>query len=171
MQPDDAHGSFSNHPVSSQDLHALVTEETRSILQKTIDSIGADEGSLWWYDQSDESLVVCINTGPMADELELKLSQTLDSGIVSMVFLSGEGVVANDVSSHPDHSKQIDLELSQCTQAMMVVPIYLWGDLRGVVSAVILNETGRFGLGHLKEMHDLSAMLSRYLEEDWKKKP
>jgi hypothetical protein len=49
--------------------------------------------------------------------------------------------VENEVYKNVDHSKRVDHALGQRTEAMMIVPFHFIGDLRGVISCVVLGET------------------------------
>jgi hypothetical protein len=57
------------------------------------------------------------------------------------VFANGQPLVENEVYKNMDLSKRVDHALGQRTEAMMIVPFHFIGDLRGVISCVVLGET------------------------------
>ena len=76
----------------------LITRETfddfaddliKTILADSFDVAGADEGTLWLVNPSKSELDAVFNNGPTAAKI-LKHRQTLDRGLISMVFSTGQ---------------------------------------------------------------------------------
>ncbi len=116
-----------------------------SLLHDSFQQIGASEGSIWLLDPEKEHLVVAHNNGPDAAKI-IGFKQPVSAGIVSMVAATEQGFAENEVFKNKQHSPTLDRTLGKTTYAMVVVPFYLLGQVRGVVSCVqLLNvryETG-----------------------------
>ncbi len=116
-----------------------------SLLHDSFRQIGASEGSIWLLDPEKEHLVVAHNSGPDAAKI-IGFKQPVSEGIVSMVVATEQGFAENEVYRNKKHSPTLDRTLGKTTYAMVVVPFYLLGQVRGVISCVqLLNvryETG-----------------------------
>ena len=122
----------------------LVTRETfndfaddlmTTILGDSFAVAGADEGTLWLLDPAKRQLDAVFNTGSTAAKVT-KLSQTLDRGLISMVFSTGQPFCENDMSQNPEHDKTFDLQVGSPTTAMIAVILFSQ-ECRGIVSCVI----------------------------------
>ncbi len=111
-------------------------ETFRSALASAATAILADEASFWMKAPDRDALVMILNGKPSAVHMELTAEQPLDDGLVSRVFR--DGIPFKDPHSLPtrDHSKKIDIEFSQVTHYMAIVPVTVDGKRVGVVSAV-----------------------------------
>lgn len=147
------------------DVELLLNDTVRFTCATFFEKIGACEGSLWWRYENRDFLEICYNSGPQADQLVGLVQQPLDEGIVSMVYHTGEAVYTNQVDSNPDHSKQVDLQLKQTTQAMLGVPLYLGEETVGVVSAVILETDSNRSFGF--EDLEIMQLLAESLRSNW----
>ena len=132
---------------------------------------GADEGSIWLFDRESNCLRVAFNSGPRAEKIVREVRQPLDTGNVCMVFLSEQEFLENSIVDNVMHSKIVDEKLSQVTQAMMAVPLYFSGRVRGVISCVILenredrpDSRGQFSPDNLASLNHLSVILSRLID-------
>ncbi len=131
---------------------------------------GAHEGSVWLLDKGHEHLVIAYNTGARSAELVGRIKQPLSEGIVSMVVSSEQSFVENDVYKNSQHSKLVDRSLGQVTQAMIVVPFYLLGQCRGVVSCVQVMAPGTsepppgFNQTHLAGIQLLAQIVTDLLD-------
>src|SRR5260370_27167195 len=56
-----------------------------AVLERSFRAAGADEGTIWLADCTEEVLIPVFNTGPQAEEI-LKRRQPVDRGIIGMVF-------------------------------------------------------------------------------------
>jgi len=120
----------------------LCTPVMLRVLGDALQKVGASEGSVWLLDENRQNLVIAYNTGPRAAEIVGKVKQPLTEGIVSMVVASEQSFVENEVYKNRQHSKLVDRQFDQVTEAMIVVPFYLLKHCRGVVSCVHLSEPG-----------------------------
>ncbi|MGB0370353.1 MAG: GAF domain-containing protein [Opitutales bacterium] len=144
----------------------LVGETTRFVCANVFEKMGACEGSLWWNFPDSDYLEVCYNSGAAAERLVGQVRQPLSEGIISLVFHTGEPAYTNQINENPDHSKQIDIELSQQTSRMLASPLMLGEEIVGVISAVVLSEdsTKRFEYSDLESAHHLTEILQSLWE-------
>ena len=116
-----------------------------SLLHDGFRQVGASEGSIWLLDPEKQHLVVTHNSGPDAAKI-VGFKQPVSEGIVSMVVATEQAFAENEVFKNKKHSPTLDRTLGKTTYAMVVVPFYLLGQVRGVISCVqLLNvryETG-----------------------------
>lgn len=117
-------------------IREKLSDPFRSRLATVTTAILADETSLWMKVPEREALLMVLNGNPSAGNMELVAEQPLNTGLVSRVFRYGDPFI--DPHSLPirDHSKKIDLEFSQTTHYMAIVPVTLGDERIGVVSAV-----------------------------------
>ena len=108
-----------------------------SMLHDSFRQIGGSEGSIWLLDEEKEHLVIAHNNGPDASKI-IGFKQPVSEGIVSMVVATEQGFAENEVFKNKKHSPTLDRTLGKTTYAMVVVPFYLLGQVRGVISCVQL---------------------------------
>jgi len=157
----------------------LVTRETfndfaddlmTTILADSFAVAGADEGTLWLVNPAKRQLDAVFNSGPTAAKVT-KLSQTLDRGLISMVFSTGQPFCENDISQNPEHDKTVDLQVGSPTTAMIAVPFYFAQECRGIVSCVHLAKTPGpvssrkgFDMESMREVSRAVALLTRLFD-------
>jgi len=131
----------------------------------------ADEGTIWLLDEPRESLVPVFNSGPHAIEFVGKFRQKLSSGMISMVVATEQPICENAVNRNHSQDKTLDYRLGVQTCAMIAVPFYFAGELRGVLSGVQLrekptdNEECRgFRWEQLQGLQRTAAVFARLLE-------
>jgi hypothetical protein len=112
----------------------------RDTLLDAIESVGASEGTLWVVDASGQGLVPAFNSGPSAALFLERVRQPLERGIISMVAATEQPFCENDVVGHATHDGTVDRLVGRRTLALIAVPFYLAGRLRGVVSCVRLGD-------------------------------
>ena len=109
------------------------------LLKNSLNQAEADEGSVWIVDPEMKHLVISYNSGPNAANV-VGFRQSLEEGIVSLVFANEQSFVESEVYRNTQHSGILDEKLGVTTYAMMVVPFYFLNECRGVISAVKLME-------------------------------
>lgn len=107
------------------------------LLHNSFREAGATEGSIWLLDPEKEHLVVAHNNGPDSEKI-VGFKQPLSEGIVSMVVATEQAFAESEVYKNKKHSPKLDRSLGKTTYAMVVVPFYFLGEVRGVVSCVQL---------------------------------
>lgn len=116
------------------ELRGLIDAPVESVLRSVRESVAADSAGIWITDAGRENLVVAF--AEPGDERFLGREQPLSEGFISLVFASEQPICENRVTGDERHSKRIDTAVGETTEAMVAVPFYLGGILRGVVSAV-----------------------------------
>jgi transcriptional regulator with GAF, ATPase, and Fis domain len=157
----------------------LITRETFSdfaddlmttVLEDGFAAAGADEGTLWLVNTARRELDAVFNNGPMANKMR-ELSQTLDRGLISMVFSTGQPFCENDIEQNPEHDKTVDRQMGSPTTAMIAVPFYFAQECRGIISCVHLAKqpgsapTQRaFDMESMREVSRAASLLTRLFD-------
>lgn len=123
--------------LEPDDLSSLMDPVTADIFGKVLRETGADSGVIWLADRERTNLVVGYSHKV---EKLLGMRQPLDEGLISLVLGSEHAICENEVYADERHSKKIDEEIGMITCAMIAVPFYLGGNVRGVVSCVQWKE-------------------------------
>jgi hypothetical protein len=113
----------------------------RTHLVKAIAAAQAHEGSVWLLDETRSCLVPRFNSGPHAASFVGSFRQSLRAGMISMVVATEQPICENRVHQNQQQDPALDRQLQLLTCAMLAVPFYFAGDLRGVISAVQLKES------------------------------
>jgi hypothetical protein len=124
--------------VEPEDLQSLMDPVARDIFGKVLRETGADSGVIWLADAERTDLVAGYSH--KVEKLE-GLRQPLDEGLISLVLGSEQAICENQVYEDERHSKRIDEKMGMITCAMIAVPFYLGGNVRGVVSCVQWKES------------------------------
>lgn len=139
----------------------------------TLRSIGAHEGTVWLLDESRSELIPRFNNGSRAEEFVGKHRQQLRDSMIGMVVSTEQPICENDVYKNDRHNKGLDRKLNLLTCAMLAVPFYFAGDLRGVLTAVQLKpatgdapEPPGFSPAHLEALILSASVLARLIEQE-----
>lgn len=157
--------------VSQTSLEACLQPQTSNFLTASFSSIGANEGTLWLLDGDQKRLVPIWNSGSSADRFVGRYSQTLDSGLISLVCVTEQGLCENSVYENDNQDRALDQYLGKVTCAMIAVPLRFHEKLRGVVSCVrikdsrSLPDTPPFSASDLETMDDAVHSLQRQLDQ------
>ncbi len=104
----------------------------------------------------------------IATPLEPELAgtrQPLGAGLISQVYLTGQSILEDDLSSHPAHDPAVDHDTGKTCRTMMAAAVD-GGDSGGVVSAVIFNSSPqRFAFADLAKLNALARKLGDKLKE------
>jgi transcriptional regulator with GAF, ATPase, and Fis domain len=157
----------------------LITRETfddfaddliTTILAGSFAAAGADEGTLWLVHPGRRELDAVFNNGPTVEKV-LQLSQTLDRGLISMVFSTGQAFCENNIAENPEHDKTVDRQTGSPTTAMIAVPFYFAQECRGIVSCVHLaHKSGAassrkgFDMESMQEVSRAASLLTRLFD-------
>jgi len=112
----------------------------RSVFCEALRHAGADEGTVWLLDEAREALVARFNNGPKAAEFVNSYRQPLRLGLISMVVAMEQPMCENTMLENKGHDPSLPRRLGMPTHAMLAVPFYFAGELRGVLSAVQVKE-------------------------------
>lgn len=121
--------------ITPDNFPQLCDDLTLGVLHDAFHRIRADEGSIWLLDDDKTHLIIAHNNGPDTAKI-LGFRQPLKEGIVSMVAATEQAFAENEVYKNKRHSATLDRTLGKTTYAMVAVPFYLLGEVRGVVSCV-----------------------------------
>ena len=144
----------------------------RAQLLAALASADAHEGTVWLLDQTRSFLVPRFNSGPNAEQFVGSYRQSLRSGMISMVVATEQPVCENEVHRNEQQDKSLDQKLGLSTCAMLAVPFYFAGELRGVISAVQMQVAGDsapepppgFTVANLATLQLAASVLARMIE-------
>jgi len=102
--------------------------------------IKADEGTLWLFNLKKE-LIPVWNSGSNAAEFVGSYAQSLETGLISVVFLTGQCFCDNEVYLNQKQDATLDRKLKATTSAMIAVPFWIQDTICGVVSCVRLKRS------------------------------
>lgn len=143
----------------------------RALLEETFQDLGAHEGTVWLLDRDRTHLVPRFNTGRDALRFVGSFRQKLSAGMISMVVAMEQPICENEVHHDQRQDRSLDCQLGVVTRAMLAVPLYFGGQVRGVISAVQLDRgeppekaAPGFSPEHLFRLQLTAALLSRLIE-------
>jgi hypothetical protein len=108
-------------------------------LEQAFRAAGADEGTIWLADRTEEVLIPAYNNGQRAEEWVGKFRQPMSAGIISMVFTAEQPFCENEVWRNAAQDRALDQKLAVRTESMIAVPFYFARECRGVISCVRLS--------------------------------
>ncbi|MCW0219741.1 MAG: GAF domain-containing protein, partial [Prosthecobacter sp.] len=117
---------------------ALVEGLPARLVQQSLSSVRADEGSLWLAMDDSQTLMPVWNNGPDAARFVGSFRLPATQGITGMVFTSGLAACESEVCFHQKQNRELDRTLGVLTWAMLAVPLKFAGEMRGVITAVRL---------------------------------
>lgn len=150
--------------LTPADFSGLIGAPGLSILRSAMDALKADSLSIWLADPEETRLIV-THTEP--DPAFLGWEQSLDEGLIALVYASEQCLCENQVYLNENHSKKADQALGQVTCAMIATPFYVAGNLRGVVSCVQLKDSeaapdpAGFSARNMNRIRRLSTAIER----------
>ncbi len=157
--------------ITPANFSSLLDPLMRQALHRGFTDAQAHEGTMWLLDAAGKNLVPAFNTGPQADRFVGQFEQPLSAGLISMVFVTEQPFLENDVRSNASHSKGLDTLLQVQTHALIAVPFHFLNRCRGVISCVQLARPGAdattlpgFTPAGLEGVQRAAELLSRLLE-------
>jgi GAF domain-containing protein len=114
----------------------------RTVFDGCLARSGAHEGTVWLLDEARSALVPRYNNGPNATNFVGTFRQDLSTGMISAVAITEQPMCENEVHRDGRQDPRLDQRLGVRTCAMLAVPFYFAGELRGVLSAVQLSKPG-----------------------------
>jgi hypothetical protein len=140
-----------------------------TVLEDGFYAANGDEGTLWLVNPGKSELDAVFNNGPTAEQV-LTYSQSLDRGLISMVFSTGQSFCENNISEMPGHDKTVDRRTGSATCAMIAVPFYFAQQCRGILSCVQLVGQPRsltrdgFDMESMREVSRAASLLTRLFD-------
>lgn len=152
----------------------LCDQTVRGLLARFVHLAHAHEIALWVKDSEAERLVAVLDTAGPGGRLEMKVSQPLNSGIVSQVFRDQTPFLERGLWRSKQRSPMVDEAIGQVTQNEICVPFVISGYRLGVLSAVQVTddrhgEPDRWGFEEpdLQVLQILAEVLAIALERSW----
>lgn len=102
----------------SLDIDSVLT----SIVQKAVQLIHCESGSLLLTDQETGELIFRIALGPAGAQL-VNHRLPAGAGIAGSAVTSGKPLIVNDAKADPRHYDQVDATTSQVTRSLLCVPL------------------------------------------------
>ena len=152
--------------MTIDDLQGLMDPVNRDLFERVMREISAESGTIWVVDE--ERTKMTVGYSHRTPDLFAK-ELPLDEGLISLVLASEQATCENRVYEHAEHSKRIDEEIGRITCAMIAVPFYLGGTIRGVLSCVQWKDAASdpdppgFSAVHIGKVQRLSTVLERLL--------
>jgi hypothetical protein len=90
--------------------------------------------------------------------------------MISMVVATEQPICENEVQRNQQQDKTLDRQLGLATSAMLAIPFYFAGELRGVISAVKLKapdaafDPAGFSPDDLRVLQFAASILTRLIE-------
>lgn len=109
-----------------------IDEIVELTIQQVHNSWNIEASSLWWVDKERQTLRVISNIGTPSDVLT-DIDVPLGEGFVGYVVETGKWIFSNDVSSHPQHYRQIDQKTGFETRSLLCVPLVFRGEVVGAM--------------------------------------
>jgi len=133
-----------------------------SVLEEVRRLMGVLGSSIWLIDENTGELVCEEATGDYRETLRgWRLAP--GEGLAGWVVQHGESLIAPDTYSDKRHYKEVDQAIGKNTQSILTVPLYVKGDIIGVLQVVDI-ETGRFDKDHLSLMETLAGSAAIAIE-------
>lgn len=124
------------------------------------ESVRADGVTLW---KAGGDLLEAV-ANPLEPELA-GTRQPLGAGLISQVYLTGQSILEDDLSSHPAHDPAVDRGTGKTCRTMMAAAVD-GGVAGGVVSAVIFDQSPHgFAFADLAKLNSLARKLGDLMEE------
>ena len=128
-----------------------------SVLEEVRRLMGVLGSSIWLIDENTGELVCEEATGDYRETLRgWRLAP--GEGLAGWVVQHGESLIAPDTYSDKRHYKEVDQAIGKNTQSILTVPLYVKGDIIGVLQVVDI-ETGRFDKDHLSLIKPFHGLL------------
>lgn len=145
-------------------LRKGVDELAETVLQTSLDVIGAEAGSILLADPEAKTLVFRYVLGPRAAVLH-GTHMPWDKGISGAVFQSGEPAVISDAGQDDRHYSAIDDITGMTTRDMIVLPLKRWGDEPIGVMIVLNKREGQLDQDDVAILTIVSALSAQAIEE------
>ena len=141
----------------------------RRVLVEAFERAGADEGTVWLLDGERASLIPRFNSGPHAGRFVGTFRQSVRAGMIGMVAATEQPVCENEVCKNERQDRTLDEQLELRTWAMLAVPFFYFGELRGVISCVQFQSgtsaPAGFSEEHLHALQLTAGVLTRLIEQ------
>lgn len=125
---------ISQHLISTLDIDTVL----RAIIDRAIELLHCQAGSLLLVDEQTGELVFKVATGPASEKL-INTRLPAGAGIAGAVAKEGIPLIVNDAKADPRHYDKIDYSTALTTRSLLCVPLFSQGRVIGVVE--VMNKT------------------------------
>ena len=115
-----------------------VDQVLQSIMQRAIELLKAESGSLFLIDEQTNELVFQVVVGPAGEKL-LNTRLPPGTGIAGVTAREGKPVIVNNAKADPRHYAQVDTATTLTTRSLLCVPLIDKDRVIGVLE--IVNKT------------------------------
>ena len=128
--------------VSVEAIGKIADQVFRKSFEELLCHCGADAGALWVVEKdAPDSLTIAVNAGDKGETIEGKVSQQLDSGLVSRAFKESTFVHDDGLFRSKDQSMEVDMQLGQVTTQQMAIPFQMFGQTIGAITVIQLSSS------------------------------
>jgi len=104
----------------------------KTLLTELVQACTCEESTLWLLSQDSDSLMGTVNIGKTPDILE-NIDVLIKDSVIGMVALTA---TASCISADDEYDRSVDQASKTDTRAMAATPVYLDGEVCGVLSAL-----------------------------------
>jgi len=132
--PDPDQASFLRKAVEAGAFRAELRTRLRQFLAPCFELMQGDEGSLWL--RSGDELVLALNTGKRATELEWRVRIPVAEGVTSAAFRTQSVQTDKEAFHGKDFNHLVDEKLGQHTFNVSAAPLVVLAECVGALSVV-----------------------------------
>jgi len=119
-----------------------------TILEKAIDAIDAEDGSLLVPDDTTKELVFAMVRGESHNEALFGRRVPAGKGVVSWVFEHRRAAIVNNASADERFYREVDNEIDYKTNSLLAAPLIGGGRVLGVIEVINKREGKLFSIGN-----------------------
>lgn len=151
----DLHEKFS----STIDLDELLV----LVLQRAINFLDAEVGSIWLVEDHGEGIECCYAVGPTKDKVEgLKLKRGV--GVIGSVIDNKAGIIVEDTTKNSNFSKAVDSKTNFQTRSMVCSPFNVKGECIGAIQIINKKGSGHFNQDDFELLNLFGNSAGMYLK-------
>jgi GAF domain len=119
--------------------HLQCTQSIAGVLRKAFAAVGADEGTIWLLDETQEVLIPVWSSGSYGERFVGIHRQPLTAGLMSLICVTEQALCENSVYQNEQQDPTLDRRLGVLTCAMIAVPLRFRDAIHGGISCVRLK--------------------------------
>jgi len=151
-----------NHRVTTQEMHERIERHGYSLarlLAENLPSLEGSDATLWMLSDDDRWLhpIVSVNTDSSYFEA---MKTPADKSRIGLVAATGEPII---IGPRDSHNESVERLTGITTENMMACPVFLKGDLFGVLSCIRSDPAHLFNREELGRLEWLAFLLEAIL--------
>jgi len=143
-----------------------VFEDSKMMLQRMADlsaeSMNCEAASILLKNDRENVLEFVVATGDKGDRLET-MSVPIGEGIAGWVALYGKPQIVNDTLKDSRFTGRVDDESGFITRQILATPMYLDGEIIGVLEVINTKDKRTFGNDDLRKLGDVSDRAAKVI--------